>query len=219
MDPVIYQNLVDICAVSMLLLSVMAIASSRMTRLSQIFSIHSLLLAILAFIVAVYTGNNDILIICVLTFMLKVIAIPKFLNYTMDKINMEREVEPLIGIPGSLLLSTMLVLVAYLITEPMLDALSTLGRNCLAISLSIVFIGLLMMITRRKALTESIGLLLMENGLFMGAITISYGMPLIVEFGVFFDVIIAVVIIGIFAYRINRTFNSIDTSFLRRLKE
>lgn len=219
MDPVIYQNLVDICAVSMLLLSVMAIASSRMTRLSQIFSIHSLLLAILAFIVAVYTGNNDILIICVLTFMLKVIAIPKFLNYTMDKINMEREVEPLIGIPGSLLLSTMLVLVAYLITEPMLDALSTLGRNCLAISLSIVFIGLLMMITRRKALTESIGLLLMENGLFMGAITISYGMPLIVEFGVFFDVIIAVVIIGIFAYRINRTFNSIDTSFLRGLKE
>ncbi len=219
MDPVIYQNLVDICAVSMLLLSVMAIASSRMTRLSQIFSIHSLLLAILAFIVAVYTGNNDILIICVLTFMLKVIAIPKFLNYTMDKINMEREVEPLIGIPGSLLLSTMLVLVAYLITEPMLDALSTLGRNCLAISLSIVFIGLLMMITRRKALTESIGLLLMENGLFLGAITISYGMPLIVEFGVFFDVIIAVVIIGIFAYRINRTFNSIDTSFLRGLKE
>ncbi|MCB5279250.1 MAG: hydrogenase [Candidatus Cloacimonetes bacterium] len=219
MDPVIYQNLVDICAVSMLLLSVMAIASSRMTRLSQIFSIHSLLLAILAFIVAMYTGNNHIFIICALTFILKVITIPKFLNYMMDKINMEKEVEPLIGIPGSLLLSTALVLIAYLITEPMLDALSTMGRNCLAISLSIVFIGLLMMITRRKALTESIGLLLMENGLFLGAITISYGMPLIVEFGVFFDVIIAVVIIGIFAYRINRTFNSIDTSFLRRLKE
>jgi hydrogenase-4 component E len=137
----------------------------------------------------------------------------------MEKINVEKEVEPRVGIPGTLLLSCALIMVAYLVTEPMLAALTTLGRNCLAISLSIVFIGLLMMITRTKAMTESIGLLLMENGLFLGALTISYGMPLIVEFGVFFDVIVAVVIIGIFAYRINRTFNSIDTSFMRRLKE
>jgi len=219
MDSIIYGNLIDICAVAMLLLSVLAIASSRMRRLSQIFSLHSVSLTILAFIVAIYTENDYILITCVLTLVLKVIAIPKFLNYTMDKINMEKEVEPLIGIPGSLLLSSSLIIVAYLVTEPMVSSLSTLGRNCMAISLSIVFIGMLMMITRRKALTESIGLLLMENGLFLGALTISYGMPLIVEFGVFFDVIIAVVIIGIFAYRINSTFNSIDTSFMRRLKD
>lgn len=219
MDEVIYENLIDICAVCMLLISVSSIASSRMARLSSLFMIHSFFLALLALVVSLYTGNNHILIMCIMTLALKVVAIPKFLNYTMEKINMEKEVEPLVGIPGTLLLSLMLILVAYLVTEPMLESLETLGRNCLAISLSIVFIGMLMMITRRKALTESIGLLLMENGLFLGAMTISYGMPLIVEFGVFFDVIIAVVIIGIFAYRINRTFNSIDTSFLRGLKE
>lgn len=203
----------------MLLISVLSIATSRMKRLSSYFALHSLFLAILALVVSLYTGNTHILIMFVLTLVLKAVAIPKFLNYTMEKISMEKEVEPLVGIPGTLLLSLMLILVAYLVTEPLLDSLETIGRNCLAISLSIVFIGMLMMITRRKALTESIGLLLMENGLFLGAMTISYGMPMIVEFGVFFDVIIAVVIIGIFAYRINRTFNSIDTSFLRRLKE
>lgn len=219
MEDIVYENLIDICAICMLLISVFSIATSRMTRLSNLFAFHSLFLALLALVVSLYTGNTHILIMCVLTLVLKVIAIPKFLNYTMEKINMEKEVEPLVGIPGTLLMSLMLILVGYLVTEPMLDSLETVGRNCLAISLSIVFIGMLMMITRRKALTESIGLLLMENGLFLGAMTISYGMPMIVEFGVFFDVIIAVVIIGIFAYRINSTFNSIDTSFLRRLRE
>ncbi len=219
MEQVIYENLIDICAIAMLLLSIFAISTSRMVRLSQIFTIHSMFLALLSFVVAIYTGNPHIMIMFVLTLVLKVIVIPRFLNYTMEKINMEREVEPLVGIPGSLLLSSGLILVAYIVTEPMVGSLKTMGMNCLAISLSIVFIGMLMMVTRRKAMTESIGLLLMENGLFLGAITISYGMPLIVEFGVFFDVIIAVVIIGIFAYRINKTFNSIDTSFMRRLKE
>lgn len=219
MDTLIYANLIDLCAISMLLLSIFAIASSRMRRLSQMFSVHSLLLAIVAFIVAVYTGNSHILIICILTLLLKAVAIPKFLNYTITKIETGNEIEPLIGIPRSLLLSSALVLIAYIITEPLLESIATIGRNCLAISLSIVFIGMLMMVTRKKALTEAVGLLMMENGLFLGAMTISYGMPLIVEFGVFFDVIIAVVILGIFSYRINRTFNSIDTSFMRRLKE
>ncbi len=219
MDPTIYENLIDICAISMLVISVMAIASTHMKKLVQLFGIHSLFLSILAFIVAYYTGNSHIYIMFVLTLVLKVLLIPRFLDYTIDKINMEREVKSAMGIPGSLLICSLLIFIGYLIAEPMLDSLSTLGRNCLAISLSIVFIGMFMMVTRRNALTESIGLLLMENGLFLGAMTISYGMPLIVEFGVFFDVIIAVVIIGIFAYRINHTFNSIDTSFMRRLKD
>ncbi|TQS85126.1 MAG: hypothetical protein A3208_05180 [Candidatus Methanoprimaticola hominis] len=92
-------------------------------------------------------------------------------------------------------------------------------RNCLALSVSIILIGLLMMCTRRKAITETVGLLMMENGLFLGAIALSHGMPLIVEIGAFFDVMVAVIIIGIFAYRINRSFNSVDTTFLRRLRE
>ncbi len=219
MDLQVYINLIDICAVGMLLLSLFAMASSRMRRLNQIFMLHSLLLTILIFIVSQYTGNSHILIICALTLILKVIVIPKFMSYTMDKIKTEKEVEPIIGIPGSLLISLALIIVAYLVTEPMVASLPTLGGSCFAISLSIVFIGLLLMITRRKALTESIGLLLMENGLFLGALTISYGMPLIVELGIFFDVGIAIVVIGVFAYRINKTFDSIDISFMRGLKD
>lgn len=219
MEIEIYLNIIDTCAVIMLLLSLFAIASSRIRRLNQIFMLHSLVLAIMILAVSIHTGNNHILIICILTIILKVIVIPKFMSYTMDKIKTEKEVEPLIGIPGSLLLSLLLIIIAYLVTEPISVALPTAGGSCFAISMSIVFIGLLLMIARKKALTESIGLLMLENGLFLGALTISYGMPLIVEVGIFFDVIIAAVIIGVFAYRINNTFDSIDISFMRELKE
>jgi len=219
MDVAFFENLIDIFAVAMLLLSMLAMASSRMLQLIRIFALHSLMLSILALIVAFYSGNSHIYIICAFTLILKVIVIPKFLIYTMERINIEKEIKPLVGIPGSLLLSAVMIFIAYIVAEPMMDSLVTIGSNCLALSLSVIFIGMLMMVTRTMAITESIGLLLMENGLFLGAMTISYGMPLIVELGVFFDVLIAVVIIGIFAYRINRTFDSVDTIFLRRLKE
>jgi hydrogenase-4 component E len=76
-----------------------------------------------------------------------------------------------------------------------------------------------MMATRHKAISEVIGLLMAENGLFMGAIALSNGMPFIVELGAFIDVLMAVIIIGIFALRINKSFDSLDTTLLRRLKE
>jgi hydrogenase-4 component E len=85
--------------------------------------------------------------------------------------------------------------------------------------MSVILIGLFMMVTRRKAITEAIGLLMMENGLFLAALSISYGMPLLVEIGIFFDVLMVAVIIGIFMFRISQTFNSIDTEFMRRLKD
>ena len=89
----------------------------------------------------------------------------------------------------------------------------------MAISVAVVLIGFFLMITRRKAMSEIIALLVMENGIFLGAISITYGMPLIVEIGIFFDVLVAVLIMGLFAFRINQTFETLDTTFMRRLKD
>lgn len=219
MDATLINNLIDLCAVMMLLTSVMAIATTRMKPLINLFSIQSVFLAALAFIVAYSSGNPHIYIMCALTLALKVVVMPKMLLYIMSRIHVDKEVELSIGIPGSLLASGLLIILSYYITEPLLSSIETVERNCLALSVSIILIGLLMMSTRRKAITETVGLLMMENGLFLGAIALSHGMPLIVEIGAFFDVMVAVIIIGIFAYRINRSFNSVDVSFLRRLRE
>lgn len=219
MEAAITGNLIDLCAVLMLLTSVMAVASTRMKTLINLFSLQSVFLAALAFIVAWSSNTPHIYIMCVLTVVLKVILMPRMLNYIMSRIHVDREVELSIGIPGSLLISGVMIVVAYYITEPLLTTVQTVERNCLALSMSMILIGLLMMCTRRKAITETVGLLMMENGLFLSALALSHGMPLIVELGAFFDVIVALIIIGIFADRINKSFNSVDTSFLRRLKE
>ena len=219
MDQLISANLVDLCAVLMLLTSVMAVATTRMKPLITLFSLQSVFLAAEAFIVAYTSGESHIYIMCALTLALKVIVMPRMLLYIMGKIHVDKEVDLSIGIPGSLLASGFMIFVSYYIAEPLISTMETVERSCLAISLSIILIGLLMMCTRRKAITETIGLLMMENGLFLGAIALSHGMPLIVEIAAFFDVMVAVIIIGIFANRINKSFNSVDTSFLRRLKE
>lgn len=219
MEAATIGNLIDLCAVLMLLTSLLAVATTRMRPLINLFSLQSLFLAATAFIVAWSSDEPHIYIMCVLTIAIKVIAMPKMLLYIMKKIHVEKEVQMSIGIPGSLLVAGLMIILSYYITEPLLGSVATVERNCLALSVSMLLIGLFMMCTRRKAITETVGLLMMENGLFLGALALSHGMPLIVEIGAFFDVFVAIIIIGIFANRMDKTFNSVDTSFLRRLKE
>jgi hydrogenase-4 component E len=95
---------------------------------------------------------------------------------------------------------------------------AALGHNTLPIAISLFLIGFFNVLNRRKALNQVLGLLSMENGLFLAAISLTYGVPLIVEVGIFFDVLVAVMVLGILVYRIGETFDSIDVSKLRRLK-
>ncbi|MCG7841465.1 MAG: hydrogenase, partial [Methanomassiliicoccales archaeon] len=145
--------------------------------------------------------------------------IPRFIDYATTKIQVKREVEPLVKIPGSLLICAAITLLAYFVTEPLMQQGTAITSNCLAISFASVLIGMFLMVSRRKAITEIIGLLVVENGVFFAAISTTYSMPMIVELGVFFDVLVGVIIMGLFAFRINRTFDSIDTSILRGLKD
>jgi hydrogenase-4 component E len=209
---------INFLAAAILLMSLLVMASTRMGQLVRSFAIQSVMLAAVAAVLAYYTGSNQIYLVAGLTLLVKGIIIPRFLMYSIDRLKVRREVEPLVGIPASLLISGALIIVSYYVTEPLISSAETVTRNCLAISLSVVLIGMFMMISRRKAMTQMIGLLLMENGLFLGIISTTYEMPLIVEIGIFFDVFMAVLIMGIFAFRVNRTFETLDTTFMRRLR-
>ena len=98
------------------------------------------------------------------------------------------------------------------------EEVHVLGHNVLAVAISLFLIGFFMMINRRKALTQVLALLSLENGLFLAAISLTYGMPLVVEMGVLFDVLVAVMVLGILVYRIKESFESMDVSRLRRLR-
>jgi hydrogenase-4 component E len=124
-----------------------------------------------------------------------------------------------INIPSSLLICGALVILAFYITQPIISLGFLLTQDSLAIALAIVLIGFFMMIARKKAVTQVIGFLVIENGLFLAATAAAYGMPLIVELGVFFDILVAGLLIGVYTHRLQDTFDSVDTSKLTGLKE
>jgi hydrogenase-4 component E len=111
-----------------------------------------------------------------------------------------------------------LTLLGYIVARPF-TSLERLGNNTLAIAITLVLTGFFLMFNRRKAITQVLALLTVENGVMLAAVALTtYGMPLVVELGIFFDVLVAVMILGILVYRIRETFSSIDTSKLSQLK-
>ena len=219
MSDVLLTDVINGLAALILLFAFVLVAGVRMHQIIRAYTLGSLALGLLAAAVAYYTKADHIYIVAILTILLKVIVIPRFLDYTVDRIKVKKEIEPLVSIPGSLLICGALTFVAYYIASPIIAQGSVITKNCLAISLAVVLIGFFVIIARRKAMTEIVGLLMMENGLFLAAISLTYGMPMIVEIGIFFDVLVAAIIMGIFAFKINHTFETLDTTIMRRLRD
>ena len=121
-------------------------------------------------------------------------------------------------IAAGLLVGIALVVIAFNVAQPISHLSGTITRATIGIALACVLLAFLMMITRSKAVPQVIAFLAMENGLFFAATSATYGMPMVVELGIFFDVLVAVMVLGILVYRIRENFDSMDTSKLNQLK-
>lgn len=194
----------------------MILGSTRLYSCVRAFGIQSFLLACVAGIVAYSTGKNDIYIVSALTLILKAAVIPYIFIYIIREIKVKREIELYVNISPSLIIGGVLVVISYYLIRS-INVMSELSGFALSASLSLVSIGLFIMISRKKAIMQMLGILIMENGLFLGAISLTYGMPLLVELGIFFDVLVGALIMGILIFRINKTFDSIDTDMLKTL--
>ncbi|KAB2945044.1 MAG: hypothetical protein OIN84_20480 [Candidatus Methanoperedens sp.] len=194
----------------------MILGSTRLYSCVRAFGIQSFLLACVAGIVAYSTGKYDIYIVALLTLIIKSAVIPYIFIYIIREIKVKREIELYVNISPSLIIGGTLVVISYYLIRS-ISIISELSSLALSASMSLVSIGLFIMISRKKALMQMLGILIMENGLFLGAISLTNGMPLLVELGIFFDVLIGVLIMGILIFRINKTFESIDTDLLKNL--
>jgi hydrogenase-4 component E len=217
--PDIASQMVDLCAALLLLTCFAIVAQRRLSACVDLFALQSVFLAVTAALVAFLTGIHHIYLAALLTVIIKVIVIPRILKKVIERLNVTRELVLNVNIPPSLLICGALVILAFYITQPIISLGFLLTKDSLAIALAIVLIGFFTMIARKKAVTQVVGFLVMENGLFLGATAAAYGMPLIVELGVFFDVLVAGLIIGIFTHRLQDTFDSVDTSKLTELRE
>lgn len=217
--PQIGSQMVDLCAVLLLLTSFAIVSQRRLLACVNLFALQSMFLGATAALVAFLTGIHHIYVAAALTVVIKAIVIPRILKRVIERLNVTRELVMNVNIPAGQLICGSLVILAFFITQPIIPLGFLLTRDSLSIALAIVLIGFFTMIARKKALTQVIGFLVMENGLFLGATAAAYGMPLIVELGVFFDVLVGGLIVGIYTHRIQDAFDSVDTSKLTALKE
>ncbi|MCR4292561.1 MAG: hypothetical protein NUV76_06775 [Candidatus Kuenenia sp.] len=216
---IVNSQIIDALAVLMLMTTIILIGTSRLKTCIWACAIRSFLLTLTSGLIAYLSGIHHIYITTGISLVLKVFVIPGFLFYIVDKVRIKKEVESYIGYTLSLLISCGIILIAYYATLPIIQFENVFMRHCLPVSLAITLVGFFAMITRKKAITQILGLVTMEDGLFFAALSTSYGMPLIVELGLFFDILVSVIIMGIYVYRIKESFDSVDTGFLRELRE
>ncbi len=214
----IASRLIALCAAGMLVFQLLLVVQKMLLTSIRLFALQSLLLAAIAAIVAYFHSATHVYILAVLTLIGKVIFLPWLLRRQVRRIAITEEIEPLLNAPASMLLCSGLTLLGYIVARPF-TVLERLGNNTLAIAMTLVLTGFFLMFNRRKAISQVLALLTVENGVMLAAIALTtYGMPLVVELGIFFDVMIAVMVLGLLVYRIRENFASMDTSKLNQLK-
>jgi len=216
-------RMITLMAALVLTLQIAMVGQRWLIANIRIFAAQSFLLAGIANTIAYFNHAPHIYFAAFLTLTLKAALLPFLLERLAARIGIQQEIEPLINVPLSLLISGGLTTVGYVVAasfhRPEESASpASLGHNTLAVAVSLFLIGFFMVVSRRKALMQVLALLSLENGLFLAAISLTYGMPMIVELGVFFDLLVAVMVLGILVYRIQETFDSMDVSKLSKLR-
>lgn len=154
-----------------------------------------------------------------MTFLLKVILIPYFLHRLINRLNVRWDIETLFNIPTLMIIGIILVVFAFNVALPISKFSDTVAHGTLGIALACILLSFLMMITRAKAVPQVIGFLAMENALFLAATSATYGMPMVVELGIALDVLVGILILGVFMFQIREQFDSLDIRHLEKLKE
>jgi hydrogenase-4 component E len=213
------SQLINLFAAVLLVLSFALLAQRRVLSLIQLFTLQGATLVMSTTVMAYFTAQPHLYYSAALTFALKVVMIPWLLHRLIVRLNVRWDIETLINIPTTMLLGIVLVIFAFNLALPISELSVSIARGTLGIALACVLLSFLMMITRTKAIPQVIGFLAMENALFFAATSATYGMPMVVELGIALDVLVGMIILGVFMFQIREQFDSLDIRHLEKLKE
>jgi hydrogenase-4 component E len=215
----LFTQFINLLGAVLLLLAFAMITQRRVLSLIHLFTMQGATLVVSTAVVGYVTQQPHLYVSAAITFVLKVVVIPMLLHRVIQRLNVRWDLETLINIPTTMLIGILLVIFAFNLGMPIAQLSSTISRGSLGIALACVLLSFLMMITRAKAVPQVIAFLSMENGLFFAATSATYGMPMVVELGIALDVLIGVLILGVFMFQIREQFDSLDIRHLEKLKE
>lgn len=204
--------------IGFLIVTFLLVIAKRITALIRTFRIQSIFLFLYAFYMAFSQRHLELFIVCGLVFVLKAVVIPFVLLRIMRRINTEEDLGLLVNPQLSLIIAMVFAYLSYLFAHNAMLFVNLAESAAFIASIATVCVGFFIMVSRMKALGQIIGLLVMENGIFLAASAIAGGMPFFVEIALFFDIFVFVVIIEVFVYKVNRLFTHIDTSKMKSLK-
>jgi hydrogenase-4 component E len=216
--PLLEQAILTLAALT-LASSFALLAQSRVVATIHVFAIQGFLLAAITVLVALDTGELHLYLSAALTLALKALFIPWLLVRLARQLQILRDWDAAIRPGITLLAAGALVIFCYSVVQPIEQYAAGITRDAIALSLAVVMLSLLMLVTRRKAVTQVVAFMALENGMFFAAVTATQGMPLVVELGIAFDVLVATVIFGVFFFHIRDSIESLDVDQLNRLSE
>ncbi len=203
---------------SLVLISFMMLYQDRLTALINVFALQALVLAMSVAWQAYIQAAPHLYVTAVIALVFKALVIPGALHRIIKRLGVHREIETVVGVGPTMLAGIGLVALAMVVMLRVTAAADQLAREDMAFALSVLLLGLLMMVTRRNAVSLIIGFMSLENGLVLAA-TGAKGMPLVVEISVAFSVLIAFIVVGVFLFRIRERFDTVDVSALDRFRE
>ncbi|TAL99994.1 MAG: formate hydrogenlyase [Paraburkholderia sp.] len=207
-------QIINLLAAILLLISFAMLSQRRILALIHLYTLQGLVLALANLVLGSLLADTHLYVSAALTLMLKVGLIPWILYRLVQRLNVTSDIESLLNIPATLLTGIVLVIVAFNVALPLTQFASSVARGTLGIALACVLLSFLMMITRAKAIPQVIGFLSMENSLFFAAAAATNGMPMLVELGIGLDVLVGMLILGVFMFQIREQFDSLDIPHL-----
>lgn len=218
MFAILFPRLVTLLSFAALGTALLLIVRRDLTGQVRLFAVQSLILGILAAVIAGFTGRIELASVALALLLLKGFIIPRVLTRAVKKIGLQPAALPYLGTPATLVVCGGLVTIAFYVMAPVAASNPLPTAEAIPIAFAGVLIGFFVMVNRRRALTQILGFLMLENSIFQLALLATYGVPFIVEMGVFLDVLVAVLIMEVFIYRIKENFDSIEVDRLGRLK-
>ncbi|KAB2914597.1 MAG: hydrogenase-4 component E [Hyphomicrobiaceae bacterium] len=206
-------DVAHLLAGGMVLISFLLLYQDRMFALLNVFALHAIVLAASVAWQAHIQNAPHLYVPAAIALILKGIIIPVALHRVVIRLGIHRTIETVGGIGPTMLLGMGLVALSMVVMLRAAATADPLAREDLAFALSVLLLGLLMMVTRRNAVSQIVGFMSLENGLILAA-TGAKGMPLVVEISVAFSVLVAFIVIGVFLFRIRERFDSVDVQAL-----
>lgn len=201
-----------------LLVTVLLLAAARRVSTGIIlFALQSAIITAQVMATAYAEKSAGAWVVAGLVFAVKVVAIPAALLWLVERLKAPRAIKSQLTAAQGIFVAVLIIILSYVAVQSFARE-AGVAQDPLAASVALILTGAFLMVSRRKALMQILGLLVLENGIFLAALATTFGMPLVVEIGIFFDLLMSILIMGVFAFRIRDTFEHLDVSRLRRLR-